>query len=191
MAADKSNKEQAREKYANEYYENYLSMADAEIGKYGVLTEDQYNNLIEKYKVENIGEERMEILENYLKQFVATDEEKKELDSIKTKTALQNLNSTVDVNNVIDPQYANAKSFGSFVGSGIGKKQDTYINQIIMGAKENVFNDGDIIDANYGMGKDLYMFYGGKFYKVSEGSATVTNDNISDFFAKKGKLLPR
>lgn len=187
VETEKNNEE--REKYANAYYENYLGMADAEIGKYGVLTQEQYDSLLSKYSVEKIGQERYDLLEEYLKQYIADEKETEEVKTVQTQSDLKKMNSSVDVNSAIDVNNAGVKSFGSF--NNLTGDQDKYVKYIIWAGKNNVFNDGDIIDVNYGIGENLYMYHKGKFYSVSKGSAKVTNDNIEDVFAEKGLLLPR
>ena len=177
VEADKNKQEQTRETYADAYFENYQAMADTEISKYGVLTEEQYNALLKKYDSSKIGDERYQILKDYLSQYLADEKELEELNSIQLETDLKRLNDSVDVNSVVDPKYATVKSFGSF--NNFSGDQNKYINKIL--EKAEYFDDGDIIDANYGIGTELYMYYKGKFYKVSSGKAKITEDNIDSF----------
>lgn len=177
VEADKNKQEQTRETYADAYFENYQAMADTEISKYGVLTEEQYNALLKKYDSSKIGDERYQILKDYLSQYLADEKELEELNAIQLESDLKRLNDSVDINSVVDPEYATVKSFGSF--NNFSGDQNKYINKIL--EKAEYFDDGDIIDANYGIGTELYMYYKGKFYKVSSGKAKITEDNIDSF----------
>lgn len=73
----------------------------------------------------------------------------------------------VDTSNYIYVDGATSSSFGDWIGTGKGKKQDKLISDILDRAKKGKIMDGTVIDFNKGAGEGNYMYYNGKFYKTS------------------------
>lgn len=59
-------------------------------------------------------------------------------------------------------------TFGEFVGTGKGKKQDRHIERIKNFALSGHFKNGDIIDVNLGGGTNNYVYFNGRFYKTTK-----------------------
>lgn len=81
---------------------------------------------------------------------------------------------------------ATANSFGSFVGTGKGKGQDTHVQNILNQAKAGQLKDGAVFDFNKGSGITKYVYYKGSFYPATKG-ATDGNANKTrmwDLFTK-------
>lgn len=59
-------------------------------------------------------------------------------------------------------------TFGKFVGTGKGEKQDSHIERIKNFALRGHFKNGDIIDVNLGDGTNNYVYLNGRFYKTTK-----------------------
>ena len=89
--------------------------------------------------------------------------------------------------NGIAVQTATVSDFGDFSGTGSGGKQDAYILKVLSLAKSGQLKNGTVVDFNYGIGTDNYVYYEGKFYKT-KAEADINNDNIDAFNAVEQEI---
>jgi hypothetical protein len=155
------------------------------INKNGQLSNEDADDLIaELDKIKDvIGED------NYI--YTVNEIDKKRESALADETAKLNRQFrrqfpevVVDASSGIDADTNDLNAFGNFASES--GKQEEYVSKILRKADKGEFKNGDLIDFNYGanLGKNkegIYMYYNGKFYKVSNKKrkdATWTHKNI-------------
>lgn len=192
--ATKIAKEEAtQEQNILDWYTRMSGSIDAKIAELideetGKLSEEGYNSLY-KYIEDNKGNINSHyegLLKNYLDDYKMNEEqiskynEQKLLEEKQAKLSedIEKISELFGDNytgSYVDLENATISSFGKHLGTGKGGKQDKYILKVIELARQGKFQNGDLIDFNYGsnLGSDgIYAYYNGRFYEIKHADKT-------------------
>lgn len=73
----------------------------------------------------------------------------------------------------LDAKTLTPATFGS---DKVDSKQYKYVLKILKAAEKELLVNGDVVDMNFGIGKDYYVFYNGKFYKTNKKPTKFETD---------------
>lgn len=68
----------------------------------------------------------------------------------------------------LDAKTLTPATFGYKGSNKVDSEQYNHVLNIINAAEKRLLVNGDVVDMNFGSGKDYYVFYNGKFYKTTK-----------------------
>ena len=170
----KTIREKYQTKFENESAQNLLSAegildskAESLMDSNGKISQSAKKEL--KEYVENnykgkLTDYDFEQLKSYVDQYKATTTEE---ESLATDQHYVLNNYGVDENGLssaIHIDDAGVTSFGKFSGTGSGKDQDKWVQNVLEATRSGTIKNGDVVDFNRGGGTDKYVYYNGYWY---------------------------
>lgn len=76
----------------------------------------------------------------------------------------------------IDVKTLSPSTFGYRGSNKVDSDQYTHVLNIINAAENKLLVNGDVVDMNFGSGKDYYVFYNDKFYKTNKKPTKFASD---------------
>ncbi len=154
--------------YTNQLYETLKN--DLAYKEYGELlssatTQEELDNLTKRYGNYNYSP----VQQNYLDQVRRNAQEVADANYVLNNYSKYGV--TTD-SKVLDVTTATASDLKDGATGNSTGKQYKHVAERLEKAKNGEYQNGQIIDFNYGVGKNYYMYYNGKLYKLSNNDFT-------------------